>query len=91
MAKTLIPEPHGYGEGTDAVVAQDDDRLVGVQLLVRAEWYVCHGHQDGAGKAGEVGLPGLANVEQQGGVWTLALKSKDLSRDFGFKHGVRIS
>jgi hypothetical protein len=30
VLKTLVAEPHGYGEGTGAVVAQDDDGLVGV-------------------------------------------------------------
>ena len=53
--------------------------------------YVAHGHQNGARKAGKGSLPWLANVEEQGSVRALALKGKNLSRDFGFKHEVRIS
>jgi hypothetical protein len=91
VVKTLITEPHGDGEGTDAVVAKDDDLLFGVQLLMSPGGYVAHGHKDGAGQAGESGFPWLANVEQQGSVRTVALEGKNLRGDFGFKHDVRIS
>jgi len=91
MVKTLISKPHCDGEGTGAVVADDDDFLVGVELLVGPGGYVAHGHKDGAGQAGESGFPWLANVEQQGSVRTVALEGKNLRGDFGFKHDVRIS
>jgi hypothetical protein len=91
VVKTLITEPHGDGEGTDAVVAKDDDLLFGVQLLMRPGGYVAHGHKDGVGKAGEGGLPWFANVEEQGSFRTLTLNGKNLCRNFGFKHEVRIS
>jgi hypothetical protein len=52
VVKALLAEPHGYGEGALAVVAEDDDGAVGVELGVGAGGDVTHGH----GEAAEVGF-----------------------------------
>ncbi len=48
VVEALLAEPHGYGEGALAVVAEDDDGLVGVELGVGAGGDVAHGHWDSA-------------------------------------------
>ena len=64
VVEALFAEPHGYGEGALAVVAEDDDRFVGVELGVGAGGDVAHRHGDAAeGGFGE--FPGFANVDQE--------------------------
>ena len=45
-----------------AVMAEDDDVVVGIEFGVGAGGDIAHGHEEGAGEAGGLGLPGLANV-----------------------------
>ena len=83
MVEALVAEPHGDVEGAGAVVAHDDDGLVGVEFGVGAGGDVAHGHEEGVGEAGGLVLPGLADVEQEGGVGLLTL----LEEGFGVISG----
>ena len=81
MVEALFAEPHGYGEGALAVVAEDDDGLVGVELSVGAGGDVAHGHGDAA-EAGFGEFPGFANVEQEGWLRLAALLEVGFGGDF---------
>jgi hypothetical protein len=63
------------------VVAEDDDGLVGVELLVGAGGYFAHGHEEGAGEIGGLVLPWLADVEEKSGVGLLALLGEGADGD----------
>ena len=67
------------------MVADDDDGGVGVELGVGAGGDVAHGHVDGVGQGRGVELPGLADVEEDGGVgrWSGAELGEGLRGDFG--------
>jgi hypothetical protein len=62
----LLAEPHGDVERARAVVAEDGDGLFFVELVVSAAGDFSHGHEPGAGDAGGVELPLLADVEEKG-------------------------
>lgn len=62
LLKTLFAEPHGHGERSGSMVAENDDRLVRIELLMSAGWNVSHGHQDRSGQVCSVKLPWLADV-----------------------------
>lgn len=62
VVESLIAEPHRDGERPDSVMAEDDDGLVGVELLVGAGRDVAHGHQFRLGEVGGVSLPWFADV-----------------------------
>jgi hypothetical protein len=79
--EALIAKPHGHAERAGAVVAEDDDGGVGVELLVGARGYFAHGHEESAGQAGGLVLPGLANVEEKRGVGLLALLGEGVDGD----------
>ena len=81
MIETLIAKPHGYAERTGAVVAEDDDGGVGIELLVGARGYFAHGHKESAGQVGGLILPRLANVEEKRGVGLLALLGEGVDGD----------
>jgi hypothetical protein len=89
VVETLFAEPHGYGERALAVVAEDDDGLVGVELGVGAGGDVAHGHGEAA-EAGGFEFPGLADVEQEGWLGLVALSEVGFGGDFEFKHKLRI-
>jgi hypothetical protein len=97
--EALGAQPHGDRERALAVVAEDDDVGVGVELGVGAGGDVAHGHKERIGKACGVELPGLADVEEGGRVWGLRAElDEGLGRDLGVEgiggligHGVRIS
>ena len=72
VLETLLTEPHGDVERTGPVVAEDDDRLIGVEFLVGAGGDVPHRHGEGTGDGGGLELPGLADVEQKGWMGLLA-------------------
>ena len=82
--EALVAEPHGHGERALAVVTEDNDGGVGVELGVGAGGDVAHGHQDGVRQGGGVELPGLANVEEDRGVgrWGGAELGEGLRGDF---------
>ena len=84
MVEALVAEPHGDAEGAGAVVAEDDDGLVGVKLGVGAGGDLAHGHEKGVGQAGGLELPGLADVQQQGRMGILAQLLKRLDSYLGF-------
>jgi hypothetical protein len=67
FAEALILKPGGYGEGAAAVMAEDEDGCILVELLEGALGDFGHGHERGAFDVGGVELPGFADVEQQGG------------------------
>ena len=81
MFEALVAEPHGYAERTCSVVAEDDDGLVGVELLVGAGGYFAHGHEEGARKIGGLVFPWLADVEEKSGVGLLALLGEGADGD----------
>ena len=68
VVEALATQPHGDGKGTRAVVTDDDGRLIGVEFGVGAGGDLAHGNADGAGDACGFNLPGLADIEQDGGV-----------------------
>jgi hypothetical protein len=84
LFEALVSEPHGDREGARAVVAQDDDGGVGVELGVGAGGDFSHGHEERVGEAGGLVLPGLADVQEERGLRLLALLGKGLDGDFGF-------
>ena len=83
MVETLVAEPHGDAEGARAVVAEDDDGGVGVELLVGTGGDFAHGHEKGIGEAGGLVLPGFADVEEKSGVGLLALLGEGTDGDLG--------
>lgn len=89
VLEPLVSKPHGDREGTGAVVAENDDRLVRVKLLMGSRGYLAHGHEQGAREGGGVELPRLADIQEEGRVRLLTLLGKNLYRDFGFKHEIK--
>lgn len=65
VIKALIAQPHGDGEGAHAVVAEDDDWLIGIKLCVGAGGDLIHGDKGGVGKGGGGKLPVLSDVKQE--------------------------
>jgi hypothetical protein len=65
LVEALLAEPGGYGEGAGAVVAEDEEVGVFVELLVGAGGDLVHGKEGGAGDVGGVVLPRLADVEEE--------------------------
>jgi hypothetical protein len=89
VLKPLVSKPHGDREGTGAVMTEDDDRLVWIELLMRARGYFTHGHEQRVGEGGGVEFPRLTDVQEEGRVRLLTLLGKDLCRDFGLKHDIK--
>jgi hypothetical protein len=83
LLEALVAEPHGDAEGAGSVMAEDDDGGVGVELGVGAGGDFAHGHEQRVGEAGGLELPGLADVEEEGGLRLLALLGECLDGDFG--------
>jgi len=73
------------------VVAEDDDWLVGVELLVGTGGDVAHGHEEGAGDGGGFDLPGLADVEKEGRIGLFELLGEGIDGDLWREHGKRIT
>jgi hypothetical protein len=86
IIEALVAQPHGDGERSRSVVAEDDDVGVGVEFLVGARGDFAHRHEKAVGKAGGLELPWLADVEQEGWVGLLALLDEGFGGDLGFKH-----
>jgi len=91
VLEALLAEPEGDVEGAGAVVAEDDDGLVGVELLVGAGGQVAHGDEGGAGDAGGLRLPWLADVEKERRMGGLELLGDGVDGDLWGKHGERIT
>ncbi len=68
VVEALVAEPHGNRERPGAVMAEDDDGLVGVELGVGAAGDFAHGDEGGAGELGGCEFPGLADIEEKWGV-----------------------
>jgi hypothetical protein len=62
LLETLIAEPHSDAEGTSAVVAENDDWGVRIELGVGARGDFAHRHKERVGEAGGLVLPWLADV-----------------------------
>jgi hypothetical protein len=84
LLEALIAEPHGDREGARAVMAEDDDGGVRVELGVGAGRYFAHGHEERIGEARGLVLPGLSDVEEERGLGLLAQLGKCLCGDFWF-------
>ena len=71
-------------------MAQDDDGLVGVELLMGAGGDFTHGHEQGSGECSGLELPGLADVEQDEGelrgVGLVTQLEVGLGGDLGIEH-----
>jgi hypothetical protein len=67
VVEALVAQPHGNGEGSRAMVAEDYDMRVGVEFGVGARGDFAHGYEQGIRQAGGLKLPGLADVEQDWG------------------------
>ena len=65
LFEALLAEPGGDGEGAGAVVAEDENVPVFVELLVGAGGDFAHGDEGGVGEVGGLILPGLADVEEK--------------------------
>jgi hypothetical protein len=83
VLETLIAQPHSDAEGAGAVVAEDDDRGVGIEFSVGAGGDIAHGNEDGVGEAGGLELPRLADVQQKRGVGLLTEFREDFCGNFG--------
>ena len=68
LLEALLAEPRGDGEGAGAVVAEDEDGGVFVELLMGAAGDLVHGHEGAAFDVRGLVLPGLADVEEEGRV-----------------------
>jgi hypothetical protein len=71
------------------MVAHNDDGGVGIKFAMGTGGDFAHGHEEGIGDAGGLVLPGFADVQQEGGVWLLALLSEGCGGDFEFWHGFK--
>ena len=60
LVEALVAEPHGYGEGSGTVVAEDDVRKVGVEFGVGPGGYFAHGDESCTRNGGGLGFPGFA-------------------------------
>ena len=89
--EALLAEPHGDGEGTGSVVAENDDGGVGVELGVGAGGDLAHRHEERVGEAGGLELPGFADVEEDGRVGLGADLAEGFCGDFRVEHGSRIN
>lgn len=72
-------------------MAEDDDGLIGVELLVGSRGYIAHGHQEGIRQAGKVELPRFANVQKERFGRVLELFGEGFDTDLWCKHGNRIN
>jgi hypothetical protein len=84
LLEALVAEPHGDREGARAVMAEDDNGGVGVELGVGSGGYFAHGHEERIGETGGLVLPGLADVEEERRLGLLAQLGKCLCGDFWF-------
>jgi hypothetical protein len=84
--KALVAQPHGDAEGTGAVVAHDDDGLIGIEFLVGSGGDLAHGHQEGILEVGRVEFPGFTDIEKERGIGLEALFEEGLGSDFRVKH-----
>lgn len=65
VGKVLPAQPHGDGERSLTVVAEDDDGLVGIEFGIGAGGNIAHRHEDRIGEACGAELPGLTDVEDK--------------------------
>lgn len=89
VLEALVAEPHGDGKRTLSVMTEDDDGLVGIEFGVGAGGDVPHGHQERSGKAGGLGLPGLSDIEQNGGLGGIALLQIGLGGNLWIEHSAK--
>lgn len=92
MLQALLPQPHGDVQGTRAVMAEDDGRPVRIEFL-QARWDISHGDLGSARNGGDLHLPWLADIEQEGGRRLVALGGVGVNGDLrgqGIRHIDRI-
>ena len=65
LLKALLTEPIGDGERTVAVVAEDGDGLIFVELGECARGDVAHGNERAVGNLRGLELPGFAHIEEK--------------------------
>ena len=87
--KVLLAEPHSDGEGTRAMVAEDDDVLVGIEFGVGSRRDFSQGHEERIGKAGGLELPRLAYVEEERSIGLSTKLEEVLGGDFWIEHGYK--
>ena len=66
MVEALATKPHGDVERACAMVAEDDEGSVAIELSVSTARDVAHRHEEGVGQVGGVVLPLFAHVEHGG-------------------------
>lgn len=91
MFEALGAEPQGDVERAGSVVAEDDDGLVGVELLVGTGGDVAHGHKEGSADGRGFDLPGLADVEEEGRIGLFELLGEGIDGDLWREHRKRIT
>jgi hypothetical protein len=89
VLEALLAEPHSHGKRTCSVVTENDNRLIGIELLMRTRGNVAHRHEDRIRKVCGVKLPWLSNVQQEGGIGLFALQCEGFDRDLRRKHEVK--
>ena len=90
--EALVAHPHGDGERTRAVMADDDVGLVGVKFGVGAGGELGHGDEGCAGDGGSFGFPLFADVEQGGGVGAVCTQlGVSFGGNFRIEHRYRIN
>lgn len=89
MLEALVAQPHRDAERTGSVVAEDDDGLIRIKLLMGARGDFAHGHEERARQAGSVELPGFTDVEKERWIGVAALFCECLGGDLGIEHKVQ--
>ena len=90
VVEALVAEPHGDGEGTDAVVAHDDDRLVGVELAWARDGNSPMGIRSESGRLAVSNSQGSRTSSRSGGLGCLRNWRKASAVIFGIEHGISI-
>jgi hypothetical protein len=89
VLEALFAEPHSHRKRTCSVVTENDNRLIGIELLMRTRGYVAHWHEDRLRKVCGVKLPWLSNVQQEGGIGLFTLQREGFDRDLRREHEIK--
>ena len=82
LGETLVAKPIGDGEGAGAVVAEDGDGLIFVELVEGARADLIHGHENAVRDARGGVFPGLSDVEEKRRVFGGELLFELVNGDF---------
>lgn len=90
LLEALRAKPQGHVERSHSVMAEDDNRLIGVEFGVGTGWHVAHRHQKRVWNEGCLELPLFTDIEQERRIRLLELLSEGLRLDLGIEHPNRL-